>query len=525
MTPNNVIMDNAISPAKLDFADSFNVAVPFIDRHVAEGRGGKAAIVTDDGTTSYAALLDGVNRAGKALAGLGLTPGDRVILAVKDAPEFLFAFWGAIKAGFVPVPVNTLLRAKDYAFIVKDSGAACVVWSPEFAGEMEPALADLDPGPAHRLPTEGDGVTLAALMAGASGELAPAPATADADAFWLYTSGSTGTPKGAVHAHRDMVVTSQHFGVETLGITPDDVHFSAAKLFFAYGLGNAMTFPLWTGGTAVLFAGRPTPEIMFDHVERFRPTIYYAVPTLFAAQLQTLEAASPDLSSLRMCVSAGEPLPGNIFERWKAKTGLEILDGIGTTEILHIFISNRPGEAKPGTSGQLVPGYEARIVDDDGGDVANGEIGNLLIRGGSVTSRYWNQPERTAAAFEGNWIRTGDSYFRDADGFYTCCGRSDDMLKVGGIWVSPVEIEARLIAHEAVLEAAVVGRADADELIKPEAHVILKDGYAPSDALAEELKAFCQDGLARYKYPRWVNFVGDLPKTATGKIQRFKLRG
>jgi len=249
------------------------------------------------------------------------------------------------------------------------------------------------------------------------------------------------------------------------------------------------------------------------------------VPPLFAAQRQALEAAAPDLSSLRMCVSAGEPLPGNIFERWKAKTGLEILDGIGTTEILHIFISNRPGEAKPGTSGQLVPGYEARIVDDEGRDVADGEIGNLLIHGGSVTSRYWNQPDRTAATFEGNWIRTGDSYFRDADGFYTCCGRSDDMLKVGGIWVSPVEIEARLIAHEAVLEAAVVGRADADELIKPEAHVILKDGVGASDALAEELKAFCQDGLARYKYPRWVNFVGDLPKTATGKIQRFKLRG
>ena len=509
------------------------MAVPFIDRHLDEGRGDKVAVRTlgdnGDGDTTYAELAEGVNRAGNALAGLGLAAGDRVVMAVKDAPEFMFLFWGAIKAGFVPVPVNTLLRAKDYRFIVEDSGAACVVWSPEFADEMEPALAELENGPAHTFPTEGpeddDAATLAALMADASPDLDPAPATAESDAFWLYTSGSTGTPKGAVHAHRDMAVTSQHYAVETLGVTEDDVHFSAAKLFFAYGLGNAMTFPLWTGGTAILFGGRPTPDIMFDHIERFRPTIYYAVPTLFAAQLQALGHASPDLSSLRMCVSAGEPLPANIFERWQARTNLEILDGIGTTEILHIFISNAPGDAKPGTSGKLVPGYEARIVDDEGAPVASGEIGHLMIRGNSVTSRYWNQPERTAAAFDGAWIRTGDSYSVDADGYFTCHGRSDDMLKVGGIWVSPVEIEARLVAHDAVLEAAVVGRADDDELVKPEAWVILADGVSASDTLAEELKAFCQEGLARYKYPRWVHFTDDLPKTATGKIQRFKLRG
>ncbi|MBO6782717.1 MAG: benzoate-CoA ligase family protein [Alphaproteobacteria bacterium] len=525
MTPNTVAVDASNSPAKLTYADSFNVAVPFIDRHLDEGRGGKIAIRTDDGDTTYAELAAGVNRAGNALKALGLSAGDRVVMAVKDAPEFLFLFWGAIKAGFVPVPVNTLLRAKDYRFILVDSGAACVVWSPEFADEMTPALTGLDNGLAHAFPTDGADGSLEARMADASPDLDPAPATADADAFWLYTSGSTGTPKGAVHAHRDMVVTSRYYGVETLGIGEDDVHFSAAKLFFAYGLGNAMTFPLWTGGTAVLFAGRPTPETMFDHIERFRPTIYYAVPTLFGAQLQALGSSSPDLRSLRMCVSAGEPLPANIFERWLARTNLEILDGIGTTEILHIFISNRPGGAVPGASGTLVPGYDARIVDDDGRDVADGETGHLLIRGDSVTSRYWNQPERTAAAFEGDWIRTGDSYSRDADGNFTCQGRSDDMLKVGGIWVSPVEIEARLVAHDAVLEAAVVGRADDDELVKPEAHVILADGHTASDALAEDLKAFCQDGLARYKYPRWVNFVEDLPKTATGKIQRFKLRG
>ena len=273
-----------------------------------------------------------------------------------------------------------------------------------------------------------------------------------------------------------MVVTSQHFGVDTLGITADDTHFSAAKLFFAYGLGNAMTFPLWTGGTAVLLDARPTPETTFATIEAFQSTVYYGVPTLYAAQLQALESASPDLSSVRLCVSAGEPLPAAILERWRATTGLDIVDGIGTTEILHIFISNRPGAVVPGTSGTPVPGYEARLVDDDGRDVAPGETGNLLIRGRSLIAEYWGEPARTAAAFDGAWLRTGDTYRIDANGCYVCCGRSDDMLKVGGIWVSPVEIEARLIAHPAVLEAAVVGRADDDGLIKPEAWIVLAGG-------------------------------------------------
>jgi benzoate-CoA ligase family protein len=523
MTPNTVTVDTSTSPATLTYADRFNVAVPFIDRHLAEGRGEKVAIRDDDGDTTYAELAEHVNRAGNALAELGLAPGNRVILAIKDSPAFFFAFWGAIKSGFVPVPVNTLLRAKDLQFIIEDSGAACAIWSPEYAAEMGPALAAANP--THHFPTEGGDGSFAACMAAAAPDLEAAPATAEDDCFWLYTSGSTGTPKGAVHAHRDMVVTSQYYGVETLGIKADDIHFSAAKLFFAYGLGNAMTLPLWIGGQAVLFAGRPTPDIMADHIARYRPTHYYAVPTLFAAQLHALESKDADFSSLRACVSAGEPLPASLFERWREQTGLTILDGIGTTEILHIFIGNSPDDAKAGTSGKLVPGYEARIVDDDDQPVATGEIGNLMIRGGSVTSRYWNQPERTAAAITDGWIRTGDSYYQDEDGYFTCCGRSDDMLKVGGIWVSPLEIEARLVSHDAVLEAAVIGRPDDEELIKPEAFIILKNGDDASDELAEALKTFCQAELARYKYPRWVHFVDELPKTATGKIQRFKLRG
>ncbi len=470
-----------VSSDGIAFAGTFNVAVPFIDRHLDEGRGDKVAVRAVDSpdgpevAVTYGELAEAVNLAGNAFAGLDLARGDRIVLVIKDAPEFLYAFWGAIKAGFVPVPINTLLRARDLAFIFANSGCAAIVYSPEFASEVIPALAEARPAPAYALPVAGDGITLVSLMEAASDKLDPVPSSPADDAFWLYSSGSTGTPKGAVHAHRDMVVSSQRYGVETIGVGEGDIHLSAAKLFFAYGLGNAMTFPLWTGGAAVLFGGRPTPDGMIALIERFKPTLYYAVPTLYAAHLHALDAAAaaPDLASLRACVSAGEPLPAPIFERWKDRTGLDILDGIGTTEILHIFISNRPGAVKPGSSGRLVPGYEARIVADDGStEIATGEIGNLMIRGDSVISRYWELPEKTAEALTGNgWIRTGDSYSVDAEGWFTCQGRSDDMLKVGGIWCSPVEIEARLAAHDAVLEAAIVGRADEDGLIKPEGPV------------------------------------------------------
>lgn len=524
MNPNTVSVDMTVSPAKLTFANSFNVAVPFIDRHVTEGRGDNIAIRTVDGDTTYAELLENVNRAGNALISLGLNPGDRVLMVVKDCPMFPFLFWGAIKAGFVPVPVNTLLHAKDYQYMAIDSDAACVVWSPEFESGIRTALDRLAIQPLHQFPTEGDGKTFETLLASAQPDLDPYSATAEADCFWLYTSGSTGDPKGAVHAHKDMVVTSQYYGVETLGITEKDICLSAAKLFFAYGLGNAMTFPFWVGGQAVLWDGRTTPDSMFEHIERFRPTLYFGVPTLFATQLQTLSHTSPDLSSLRVCVSAGEPLPANIFERWEARTNLKILDGIGTTENLHIFISNRPDDVRTGVSGRPVPGYQIKIVDDENVPVKQGEIGHLMVRGQSATSRYWKLPERTEATLIDGWLRTGDSYYQDEDDYYICCGRSDDMLKVGGIWVSPVEIESRLMDHEAVLEAAVVGRADDDQLVKAEAFIILDEGHTASDALAEDLQNHCKTGLARYKYPRWVHFVEDLPKTATGKIQRFRLR-
>ncbi len=445
-------------------------------------------------------------------------------MIVKDCAEFFYVFWGAIKAGLVPVPINTLLRAKDYAYILGDSGCAALVYSPEYAAEAEAALAQLAVRPAHCLRVEGGTGSLQDLLAAASAELQAVSTTAEDDCFWLYSSGSTGSPKGAVHRHRDMVVTSHFYGVETLGVREEDICFSAAKLFFAYGMGNGMTFPLWVGGTAVLHDGRPTPQSTFETIETFRPTLFFGVPTLYAAQLQALDKERPDLSSVRLCVSAGEALPADIFNRWRQRTGQIILDGIGSTEALHIFISNRIDDLRPGSSGRAVAGYQLRIMDDAGREAEAGESGKLWIRGGSTARIYWNNPEKTEQTMVDGWLNTGDTYVQDEEGYYHYCGRNDDMLKVGGIWCSPFEIEAKLIEHPKVLEVAVIGRADDAGLIKPEAHIVLQDPAEAGDSLAAELLLHCKASLAPYKYPRWFHFVPELPKTATGKIQRFKLR-
>ena len=523
MTDNQVTVDSSSKPARIRYSDRFNVAVPFIDRHLTEGRGDKPAIIGAFGAVSYAALAEAVNRCGNALCGLGLEPGARVLMVVKDCPEFFYLFWGAIKSGFVPVPLNTLLRAPDYAYMIEDSACAAVVHSPEFTGAVEQALEQVTARPARVLQTEGAG-GLTALIGSASPLLDAVPATAADDCFWLYSSGSTGRPKGVVHAHRSIPATCVHYAEGVLRMEETDVCFSAAKLFFAYGLGNAMTFPLWLGATAVLSDARPGPDMTFDVIEKFRPTLYFGVPTLYAAQLQSLEAKSPDLSSLRLCVSAGEALPAGIFKRWQDRTGLVILDGIGSTEVLHIFISNAPQDYKAGVSGRAVSGYAAKIVGEKGEIIEGGEQGALWITGDSIAKRYWNDPQRTARTIRNGWINTGDTYTRDEEGYFVYCGRNDDMIKVGGIWCSPFEIEARLIEHPAVLEAAVVARADADELIKPEAHIVLAHGNAGDDRMATALLEHCKRGLAPYKYPHWFNFVDELPKTATGKIQRFRLR-
>jgi benzoate-CoA ligase family protein len=516
--------DRSTSPPLLDIPRVYNAAVDFVDRHLAEGRGAKVAFIDDTTELTYAGLAEQVNRVGNALRGLGVRMEERVLLVLLDTVRFPAVFFGAIKIGAVPVPVNTLLTAKDYDDLLRDTRARVLVVSAPIFDKIAAIL----PGQPflERViidgPAAGDALALSALLADASPDLQAAPTLADDFAFWLYTSGSTGQLKGAVHLQSDLVYTAEYYGTSVLGIREDDVVFSAAKLFFAYGLGNSMTFPLRVGATAVLMAERPTPAAVRRRLVEKKPTIFYGVPTLYASLLaEPGELAS---SALRVCTSAGEALPKDIGDRFFARTGVDILDGIGSTEMLHIFVSNRPGDVRYGTTGTAVPGYEVEIRDEAGAPVAPGGVGDLWVSGPSSAAFYWNKREQSRATFHGRWTRTGDHYLRDAEGRYVYQGRSDDMLKVGGIYVSPFEVEAALVAHPAVLEAAVVGHADENGLIKPRAIVVLTDLALTSDTLTDELKAHVKATLAPYKYPRWVEIVAELPKTATGKIQRFKLR-
>jgi benzoate-CoA ligase family protein len=510
----------------LDFCTGFNVAVPFIDRHLTEGRADKVAIRSMEGEVTYARLAEQVNRCANLLTDLKMARGDRLCMVIKDCPAFFYVFWGAIKAGIIPVPLNTVLRARDFGFMVENSQCAAIIYSPEYRCEVEAALDRLPRVPRHRLIVEGQPGSLLERLEGQSDRFTAVPASATDACFWLYSSGSTGPAKGAVHLHRDMVVSSEFYGVQTLGLVESDVCFSAAKLFFAYGLGNGMTFPLWVGATTVLLGTRPTPENVFETIRTFRPSVFFGVPTLYASLLQTATDSQPaaDLSSVRICVSAGEALPAPLFHRWQERTGLAILDGLGSTELLHIFISNRTRQVRPGSSGTPVPGYQARILDDHGQETKVGEPGRLLVKGLSAARCYWNNPEKTAATMIGDWLDTGDVYYRDGDGYFFYCGRSDDMLKVGGIWCSPFEVESTLNDHPKVLEAAVVGRPDAQGLIKPEAWVVLTEDFKGSYELERDLLQHCKDVLAPYKYPRKVHFVAELPKTTTGKTMRFVLR-
>jgi len=506
----------------------FNAASFFVDRHVAEGRGGKVAFFYEDSTLTYAGLQELVNRAGNALLDLGVRREQRVLCLLLDSPEFLATFWGAIKIGAIPIPVNTMMRGPDYLYFLDDSRAPVAVISEPLLAEAGPILSQAR-HLAHVVVAgkpAGKQIAFDVWVGKASSALEAVDASKDEAAFWLYSSGSTGRPKGAVHLQHDMVFCLDTYAAQVLQMTEADRTVSAAKLFFAYGLGNNMSFPMGVGGQGVLYPHRPLPEAMFELVHRHRPTLFFGVPTLYAAMLQVKEAEKRyDLSSLRLCVSAGEALPERIYRRWREKFGVDILDGIGTTEILHVFLSNRPGQIRPGSSGLPVPGYEAVIVDDEGRPLPSGEVGNLRVKGDSIMAGYWNQHEKTKDTLYGHWIQTGDKYYCDRDGYFWYCGRADDMLKVGGIWVSPIEVENTLVGHAAVLEVAVVGREDSDKLVKPKAFVVLKEGQSASPALEAELKGFVKDKIAPYKYPRWIEFVSELPKTATGKIQRFKLRG
>jgi benzoate-CoA ligase family protein len=513
------IADRTTSPPGLAIPRVYNAAVDFVDRHLAEGRGAKVAFLDDTRELTYAGLAEQVNRAGNALRGLGVRMEERVLLVLLDTVRFPAVFFGAIKIGAVPVPVNTLLTAKDYDELLRDTRARVLVVSAPLFDKIAAIL----PGQPFLEHVIVDGTAAGdALLDGASPALEAAPTLADDVAFWLYTSGSTGQLKGAVHVQSDLVYTAEYYGTSVLGIREDDVVFSAAKLFFAYGLGNALTFPLRVGATAVLMAERPTPAAVRRRLVEKKPTIFYGVPTLYASLLaEPGELASP---ALRLCTSAGEALPKDVGERFAARTGVDVLDGIGSTEMLHIFLSNRPGDVRYGTTGTPVPGYDVVIRDEAGAPVAPGGVGDLWVSGPSSAALYWNKREQSRATFHGRWTRTGDHYLCDADGRYVYQGRSDDMLKVGGIYVSPFEVEAALIAHPAVLEAAVVGHADESGLIKPRALVVLAAHALASDELIAALKLHVKATLAPYKYPRWVEIVAELPKTATGKIQRFKLR-
>jgi benzoate-CoA ligase len=519
-------VDRTVSPPRVVFPRVYNAAHDLIETNLAAGRGKRTAFIDDRGSYTYAQLARHVNRCGNALKSLGLGMEQRAMLIMLDTFDFPGVFLGAIKIGAVPVPVNTMLTADDFAFMLRDSRARVLVISAPLFERVKPALAS-QPWLEKVVIAGGEAkghASLAKLVAKASDRLDTAHTMADDPAFWLYSSGSTGTPKGAVHVQSSLVNTAELYAGPTLGLTENDVVYSAAKLFFAYGLGNALTFPMRAGATSVLFADRPTPPVVSNILRTRKPTLFYGVPTLYAAML-----ASPDLPktgehNLRVCVSAGEALPEELGKRWKATMGVDIYDGIGSTEMLHIFLSNAPGALRYGTTGKAVPGYRLKLLDEHGNQVKPGEIGELMVSGPSSCAFYWNNRARSRSTFEGEWTRTGDKYVEGPDGFYTYAGRTDDMLKVGGIYVSPFEVEAALVTHPAVLEAAVIGVADENKLIKPKAYVVLKQGNNGGADLDAALKTHVRDRLAPFKYPRWIEFVTDLPKTATGKIQRFKLR-
>src|SRR6476646_2378481 len=534
-----------IPGAPILLPDQFNAATYFIDRHVPEGRGEKIAIEAGEARVSYRQLWERVNRFGNSLRQLGVRIEERVFLLLLDTPEFAVSFFGAIKIGAVAVPVNTLLKTSDYHYILNNSRARVAVVSealyPQLQGwkKLRYLQHVIVVGGAQPATTDKNTQSFAGLIEQNSPSLEAEPTSKDDAAFWLYSSGSTGFPKACVHLQHDMVVCAERYAMGILGMTESDRCFSVAKLFFAYGLGNAMYFPLAVGATSILWPGPPKPQHVFEIIERHRPSLFFSVPSNYAALLahkrDHVGTAAPgrpggpsapdfDLSSVRYGISAGEALPAALFHRFKERFGVEILDAIGSTEVLHMFIANRPGAVRPGSSGQIIPGYDARIVDENNGPTKPGDIGNLLIHSDSTCSHYWNQHEKSKNTIEGNWIRTGDKYYQDADGYFWYAGRSDDMLKCSGVWVSPIEIEAVLIEHPAVQEAAVIGRKDEDELLKPAAYVLLKNGSTGTADLARELQEFVLSRLPVFKRPRWVEFVDELPKTATGKLQWYKLR-
>ncbi|HZR44675.1 MAG TPA: benzoate-CoA ligase family protein [Ktedonobacteraceae bacterium] len=513
--------------------EQFNATTAFLDRHLVEGRGAKTAIYYEGKTFSYQEIAELANRVGNGLLSLDVEIEQRVALLLLDTPEFASVFFGTIKIGAVSVPLNTMLRPADYVYLLNDCRAKVLFVHATLWKALQPILSQLS-YLRHMvvigLEESGEQETaivhdFARWTGRSSAQLGAAQTSKDDSAFWLYTSGSTGTPKGCIHLQHDMTYCSETFARFVLDIREDDITFSASKLFFAFGLGNNLYYPFSVGASAVYYPERPLAENLFNLVERTRPTLFFGAPTLYASMLALPEAEKRfDFSSVRLCISAGEGLPADLLRRFEQRFQVPILDGLGCTEMLQTFISNRVGDVRPGSSGKLVPGYTARIVDELGQNVPVGEMGSLLVSGDSAAVGYWNKHNKTKEVFRGEWVATGDKYYQDTEGYFWYCGRTDDMLKVSGQWVSPFEVEAALIAHPAVLEAAVVGALDQYGLVKPKAYVVLQQGYEPSEALVEELQRDVKERLVPYKYPRWIEFITELPKTATGKIQRFLLK-
>jgi benzoate-CoA ligase family protein len=521
------------APHTPEIPRDYNFAADILKRNLDAGRGAKTAFIDDRGSYSYAELAQRVERFGHGLRKLGARREERVLICLTDTIDWPTAFLGAIKAGLVAVPINTLLTEDDYRFMLDDSRARMLVVSEELYPKFAKAIATSHglaqviisgknpPFGSEKIPH----ASFEAVRAEAPAQPVTAPTTRDDTCFWLYTSGSTGKPKGAVHTHANLKLTDELYARPILGIAETDICYSVAKLFFAYGLGNGLTFPMSAGATTVLLPQRPTPDLVADVLKKHQVTVFYAVPTFYAGFLASPAAPERADVKLRRCVSAGEALPSDIGRRWSERYGADILDGLGSTEMLHIFLSNRPGDVKYGTSGRPVAGYDLRLVDDDGKAIeTRGEMGELQVRGPTSATMYWNNRDQSRATFLGEWTRSGDKYVEDDNGYFVYCGRRDDMLKVSGMYVSPFEVEGVLQSHPDVLEAAVVGWPDVDRLIKPKAFVVLKAPGKASDATAQMLQDECRQKLAVYKYPRWIEFRSELPKTATGKIQRFKLR-
>jgi 4-hydroxybenzoate-CoA ligase len=507
----------------------YNAAVDFVDRNVAEGRGDKTAFIDPARNLTYSELLDATARIGPMLTRMGIEPENRIALVLLDTVDFPVLFWGAIRAGIVPVLVNTRLTVDQYHFLFEDSRTKAIFVSTALLSVVQEAARELPN--LKEIVVVGGGPEsvprLDSLLAAENEGAAPARTAADEVAYWLYSSGTTGVPKGVMHVHSSPRAMAKSAGQLRIGYREDDVVFSAAKLFFSYGLGNALICPMWVGATSVFYPERPTPQTVFETLRGYQPTMFFAVPTLYAAILADPECKPENTSKrLRLCFSAGEPLPTNVGKAWKQRFGLDIVNGVGSTEMGHLFLTNLPNAVEYGTSGVPVDGYELRLIDENLQEVSGDEMGELMVRGETSAAGYWNQREKSRRTFLGEWTRTGDRYARRADGVYTYCGRTDDMFKVSGIWVSPFEVEDALVAHPRVLEAAVVPVEDKDGLVKPKAFVVLKDRTDEDEGrtLYEELKVHVKRTIGPWKYPRWIEFVNSLPKTATGKIQRFKLR-